>query len=218
MIRIEFAGHTFVPRDDRTLWHPVSQRLFVSDLHLGKGRVFRQAGIAVPRGSEATDLDRLQRAVIDTQARSLWVLGDLFHQTRGLTDSVLADWQLCFSRLQVELHVILGNHDRQGETAARALGFTIQPEPTPFGALDLAHHPDATAGRPRLAGHIHPQALLQSATDRLIYPCFAELDQHTLLLPAFTEFSGGPRYLPHQARLYPITPLGVLPPDKLAPR
>lgn len=218
MTEIHFAGHHFEARTDRTLWHPKTKRLFVSDLHLGKGDVFRQAGVAVPAASEWADLDRLALALTDTDADSLWVLGDLFHQPKAITPRALTHWQSRFAAFQVELCVILGNHDRHGEAFADALGFKRYPEPTAFDALDLAHHPGDAKARPRLAGHVHPQALLQSKTDRLIYPCFAILGQHTLLLPAFTEFSGGPRYRPHDAKLYPITPLGVLPPEKLSPK
>ena len=38
-----------------------------------------------------------------------------------------------------------------------------------------------------------PQMELKAATDHLVCSCFAIQNQRLLLLPAFTEFSGGPR-------------------------
>ena len=38
---------------DRALYWPARGRLLIADLHLGKGDVFRRAGIAVPRGGTA---------------------------------------------------------------------------------------------------------------------------------------------------------------------
>lgn len=217
MTELHFAAMRFLARPDRTLFHPDSGRLFISDLHLGKGAMFRRAGIPIPAQSEEQDLIRLQRAIKASRATSLWVLGDLFHAPSTLSAERLMHWRECFDQSSIERVVILGNHDRQGEAPAVALGFSIADEPTSWLACDLAHHPDPAHPRPRIAGHVHPQALLQSATDRLIYPCFAILDSHTLLLPAFTEFSGGPRFRPSDAELFIITPLGVLPPSKPSP-
>lgn len=218
MADLFFAEHHFIARADRTLWHPASGRLLLSDLHLGKGAIFRHAGIPIPAASENADLDRLQQAVTTSGATALWILGDLFHAPRQITAAQCTQWKMRFAALDIELWVILGNHDRFGADIAEALGFQIAPEPTAFGGCDLAHHPDSDASRPRIAGHIHPQVLLKQATDQLVYPCFAVLNQQTLLLPAFTNFSGGPRFRPQDANCYAITPLGVLPPHKLAPR
>ena len=85
MQHIEFGGLEFIARADRTLWHKTSDTLFLSDLHLGKGAHFRQAGIPIPEASELSDLDRLMQAVKDTRAKTVWVLGDLFHQPQSIS-------------------------------------------------------------------------------------------------------------------------------------
>ena len=58
---IEFGAQRFSARADRTLWHPDSSTLLLSDLHLGKGAHFRQSGIPVPDGGETDDLNRLSK-------------------------------------------------------------------------------------------------------------------------------------------------------------
>ncbi|MDB9862480.1 ligase-associated DNA damage response endonuclease PdeM [Litorivicinus sp.] len=208
---IEFGTQRFSARADRTLWHQDSNTLFLSDLHLGKGAYFRQSGIPVPNGGETDDLNRLSDAVAETHASSVWILGDLFHHPPSITDAQMDRWMNQFIGLKVQFHVILGNHDRKGQPFAAALGFHIHPEPTLWQGIELAHHPDSGA-KARIAGHIHPQIEFKSATDHLVYPCFAVTDRRLLLLPAFTAFSGGPRFQPKEASCYAIVGNEVLPP------
>ena len=211
MQHLEFGGSEFIARADRTLWHETSDTLFLSDLHLGKGAHFRQAGVPIPEASELSDLDRLIRAIKDTQAKTVWVLGDLFHQPQSITSVQMDRWHHVLRPLHVELNVILGNHDRQAESFTCALGFSIHPEPTLWRGIELAHHPDDNSAC-RVAGHIHPQVEFKAASDRLSYPCFAIKHQRLLLLPAFTSFSGGPRFQPRNARCFAIVNNHVLPP------
>ncbi|MEC8694238.1 MAG: ligase-associated DNA damage response endonuclease PdeM [Pseudomonadota bacterium] len=210
MQHLEFGHLEFIARADRTLWHKKSDTLFLSDLHLGKGAHFRQAGIPIPEASELSDLDRLMQAVKDTQAKTVWVLGDLFHQPQSISSVQMDRWQHVLDPLHVELKVILGNHDRQAESFACTLGFFIYPEPTLWRGIELAHHPDDDAAY-RIAGHIHPQVEFKAASDRLSYPCFAIKHRRLLLLPAFTAFSGGPRFQPKDAQCFAIVNDDVLP-------
>jgi DNA ligase-associated metallophosphoesterase len=218
MTELIFAGERFVARADRTLFHPSSRTLFLSDLHLGKARVFQTAGIPVTDASEQQDLARLDRALEDTRASHLWILGDLFHQVAGIQSQQIQTWSTHLQAHTDTAQVILGNHDRAGHTYATQLGLTICPEPSQWHGIQLAHHPDPDRKMPRIAGHIHPQVQFKTAADRLVYPCFAIPHQHELLLPAFTGFSGGPRFEAKQTACYAITPIGVLPPDKIPPR
>lgn len=211
MQHLEFGQLEFIARADRTLWHQETQTLFLSDLHLGKGAHFRQAGIPVPEASETFDLERFVKAITETQATTVWVLGDLFHEPRSITETQMKRWQSTLLSLGTEFKVILGNHDRQAEPFASALGFSIEPEPTRWNDIELAHHPDDGSAF-RIAGHIHPQVEFKTASDHLVCPCFAIKDQRVLLLPAFTGFSGGPRYQPEDARCFPIINDHVLPP------
>ena len=217
MTDLIFSGERFVARADRTLFHPDTQTLFLSDLHLGKAEVFQAAGIPVTDASEHQDLARLDQAIEDTKAAHLWILGDLFHQVSRIQPRQIQQWSTHFRTRTVTAQVILGNHDRSGHSYAEQLGLTICPEPSQWHGIQLAHHPDPTRSTPRIAGHIHPQVQFKSAADHLVYPCFAIPHRHELLLPAFTGFSGGPRFDAKQTRCYAITPIGVLPPDKMTP-
>lgn len=217
MTELCFANTTFIARPDRTLWHPDSGSLFLSDLHLGKAHLFRTAGIAVPPAMEHADLDRLTQAVQQTRANTLWILGDLFHHPQSIGERHRLAWAHHFAALKVRLCVILGNHDRHADALAQQMGFELHPEPTAWETLELAHHPAPESGRPRIAGHVHPQVIYQKRSDRLVLPCFAIVQATTLLLPAFTAFSGGPRFKPNEAQCFAITPTEVLSPSNLPP-
>ena len=218
MTELLFAGEHFVARADRTLFHPSSQTLFLSDLHLGKAQVFQAAGIPVTDASEHQDLARFDQAIQDTGALHVWILGDLFHQVSRIQACQIQQWSSHFQTHTATAQVILGNHDRSGHALAEQLGLTVCPEPSQWNGIQLAHHPDPNRHAPRIAGHIHPQVQFKSASDHLVYPCFAIPHSHELLLPAFTGFSGGPRFDAKQTSCYAITPIGVLPPGKMTPR
>ena len=208
---IEFGGNQFMARADRTLFHPKTHTLFLSDLHLGKGAHFRQSGIPVPDGGEFHDLDRLLDAINDTKSDTVWILGDLFHHPRSITRNQMDYWINTLRGKQTTLKVILGNHDRDAHSFAQKLGFSIYPEPTNWHGIELAHHPDNRSVC-RIAGHVHPQMELKATTDHLVCSCFAIQNQRLLLLPAFTKFSGGPRLRPCDALCFPIIGDQVLPP------
>jgi DNA ligase-associated metallophosphoesterase len=208
---LKFGDEIFFARADRTLWHEASRTLFLSDCHLGKGAHFRQSGIPIPDGGETEDLDRLVNAITETDAHAVWVLGDLFHQPQSITSQQMDRWASAFAPIKAELNVILGNHDRRAEHFATSLGYSIQPEPTDWNGIELAHHPDES-NQLRIAGHIHPQVEFKTNADRIVCPCFAVQDDRLLLLPAFTAFSGGPRFQPKQAACYAIVGDDVLPP------
>lgn len=204
MREIFFGNQRFFARADRTLFHPNSGTLFLSDLHLGKGHLFRREGIPIPKESEERDLERLLNAVKETTAKSIWILGDLFHHPKSITSDLMSKWIQTFEVLNISQQVILGNHDKFAEKFASGLGFSIQSEPTKWRDLELAHHPGANSTKPRIAGHIHPNAEFKTATDHIICPCFAIPNDHLLLLPAFTEFSGGARFSVHSTHVFPI--------------
>ena len=159
-LEFAFGGEPLQALGDRALYWPARNRLLVADLHLGKGDVFRRAGIAVPRGGTAQDLARLDALLAATGARELWVLGDLVHGP--VPDAAwLADWQAWRDR-QAELRVtvVAGNHDRALAGAAPAsalLGVELLPAVLHDGPFVLRHDPPRgdplVADRPRLDQH-----------------------------------------------------------------
>lgn len=108
---LELAGETVLLDADRAVvWNG---RLFVADVHLDKAATFQRAGLAVPLGDEARDLDRLAALAARHGVREIVVLGDLVHappRPGGTTERIVAGWATAHPALR--LSVVLGNHDR----------------------------------------------------------------------------------------------------------
>lgn len=165
--------------------------LFLADLHLGKTAVFRQSGLSVPDGPDATVLERLTGLVRRTKPEALVVLGDLFHARGQQMHEVLASLHAWRSG-HAALHwiVVPGNHDRRVPWTEWLPGAEILPEGATLGPWALAHHPPAESARPVLCGHLHPGIALGHARQRkLKLPCFWRR-RGALVLPAFGEFTG----------------------------
>ena len=165
--------------------------LYVSDLHLGKAAVFRDAGLALPEGPDASILERLGLLVAQTGAAVLAVLGDVFHArspgTEGAVNS-LAAWRA--ARPGLQWRVVPGNHDRRVPWSEWVPGAEILPEHAACGPWRLAHHPPEESADLVLCGHLHPGiALGASRVRRLRLPCFW-LRRGVLILPAFGDFTG----------------------------
>ena len=212
MTTLEFGGMTWIARADRSLWQPERRTLVIADLHLAKSHAFRCAGIPISDAIERDDLSRLNQAITDTRASTLWILGDLLHSPAGLGPHIARFLQE-LSLPTTAVHVILGNHDQAAAKALANAGLQTYPDPTPWESIEFAHFPESTGHhRPRIAGHMHPMVTYRSRRDRLRFPCFAYIDEDTLVLPAFTRFSGGSDLNPRQVTCYPIVADQVLSP------
>ncbi|MFN3302291.1 MAG: ligase-associated DNA damage response endonuclease PdeM [Roseateles sp.] len=186
-LRLDVMGETLWLLPEGAVWWPAARTLFAADLHLGKGTAFRAQGLAVPAGSSARTMARLQALFATHGAERLVVLGDFWHGPEGLTPALLDDVS-AFGR-RVPTVLVLGNHDRR-----------IHPPGLPLRAVDglltlrplTAAHEPPPPGTPgfTLAGHLHPAVMLGSrAGDRLRRPCFVHWP-HALVLPAFGGLTG----------------------------
>jgi uncharacterized protein len=189
---ITLAGESVVLLADRALWWPRMSLLAIADLHLGKGDHFRRAGIALPKGGTAHDLERLDALITQTRATRLLVLGDLLHA--AVNDAHWRDawmhWRADRQALSVEL--VGGNHDRAltaRPALADGLGIHLHGAALPFAPFLFVHDPvqGADARGYRLGGHLHPVVRLPGVP-RL--PAFLFGDSAGVL-PAFTAFAGG---------------------------
>ena len=186
----DVAGERLEFHADRAIFWPRRRRLLIADLHLGKGDVMRAAGIPVPTGGTAHNLERLASLLTHTDARELWVLGDFLHGRRSLT--VEQAWRaLLDGHPQVAASVVGGNHDRA--LVPEALRVALLPEDICEGPFRFRHHPRRPGDADRqhvLSGHLHPVVRLPGLPGR--YPAFV-LKPGETVLPAYSAFTGGMR-------------------------
>ncbi|RBC79810.1 phosphoesterase, partial [Xanthomonas oryzae pv. oryzae] len=78
-VQLQLAGETVELLGERALYRPAHRALLIADLHLGKADVFRRAGIGLPAGGTAHDLERLDALLAHRDVQALWILGDLLH-------------------------------------------------------------------------------------------------------------------------------------------
>lgn len=204
------SGVEVTLRGDRSIYWSGEEALLVADVHLAKEAVFQARGVPLPPGGLTDTLSRLTKALDETNARRLIILGDLIHHRDGLRGEAAAEITAWLESTAAEVHLIAGNHDRGAEPWLRDRGVTITTGSLATGGL-LLHHGDAPATNATarsgtdephlyaLAGHLHPTVRLQAFGDRLRLPCFC-LDPEAGLLPAFTEFSNGPALRPRAGR------------------
>ncbi|MFT4174920.1 MAG: ligase-associated DNA damage response endonuclease PdeM [Rhodocyclaceae bacterium] len=191
-IVIALAGQTVHLLPERAVYWPAKRMLLVADVHLGKSSVFRHHGIAVPAGTTADNLVRLDACLARCCVDRLLCLGDLSHARGGHTPRVLAQWAQWRARhasMQVEL--VLGNHDRHAGVPA-ALDVVVHPQPLWLPPFWLCHAPEDVAGDApgyRLCGHEHPGMVLAALGDRLRVPCFV-IGERVAVLPAFGALTG----------------------------
>lgn len=196
--QILYAGNSLVLDADRALYWPALRRLLIADLHLGKGDIFRSAGIAVPTGGTAHDLARIEHLLQRYEPLSLWILGDVVHGS-ATRRSTFADAfrALTFRWPAVEFAVLAGNHDRSLDAAA--LGLQLLPPWVEEQGIVLAHEASPLR-EPSISGHVHPVIKLPGELRQ--WPVFWRSGSH-LVLPAFSNFTGGFRVCPrHGEALY----------------
>lgn len=190
VLELHIAGEPMQAFADRALYWPARRRLLIADLHLGKGNVFRWAGIPVPSGGTRDDLARLALLLHRCGARELWILGDFLHGPRH-TDIENAWSALVAAHPQVRVSVIAGNHDRALTPGDH--GVDLLPDDLCDGPFRFRHQPitlPAPGAAHVLCGHVHPVVRLRELPGR--HPAFLMQAGQTVL-PAFSQFTGGHR-------------------------
>jgi DNA ligase-associated metallophosphoesterase len=214
---ISIHGEELLLHPERAVIWPRCRTVIVADTHFGKSGHFGRHGIAVPAGSDEADRERLNRLIMDTDARRLVILGDFLHAPLADGGSEANDIQAWAEQLGevVDIHVIAGNHDRGGSwTRSKPLQWweTSWVNP-PF----LFIH-DANRARSRgsnllfsMSGHVHPVVRLRGAKrGGLRAPVFWQ-KAGGLVLPSFGLFTGGFAVTPAPGeRLYAVGSSGVV--------
>jgi DNA ligase-associated metallophosphoesterase len=200
LVECEVAGEKLVLLPERAVFWPARAMLFVADFHLGKAASFRRAGIPLPSGTTAENVERLGRAIDRTGASHVVFLGDFLHSKQGRTESTLQGfgrWRA--ARAKVEMTLVRGNHDRKAGDPPDAWSMRCVEAGERVGTFVLNHEPGAARGGGyALAGHIHPAVRLNAAGERpLRLPCFWFAARHAVL-PAFGAFTGHADVLPRE--------------------
>lgn len=184
-------------RSDRTVFIPSSGTLLLADVHLGKAQSLRSFGAPISAEVQTSllqePLERLARAVAQTGATSVIVLGDLLHAPVGLTPSLIEFVAAWFLQLGAPLLLVPGNHDRRLDLVAQRWGIAILEETHRVNGLLLVHDHAVVSTDVSdfvVAGHVHPAINLPPGYGPRRAPVFALTDS-LLVLPAFTTFAAG---------------------------
>jgi len=200
-LTIRLGDAEVVLRADRTALIATTRTLLLADVHLGKAQTIRALGAPLSADVQRALLDeplsRWARAVDDTRAERVIVLGDLLHAPAGVTPSLVEHLSRWRETIAVPLAVVPGNHDRGLDQLAPACRFEVLAEVVLHAGISLTHdHATALASglvashTPTIAGHVHPAINIPAGCGPARAPVFAIAD-HVLTLPAFTTFAAG---------------------------
>lgn len=188
---LSLAGEAVELHAMRALFWPRERRLFVADVHLGKGAAFRAGGIPLPRGATATDLARLSTLIESTGATQLVVLGDFLHAASGRVaalDAAFCAWRARHATIGITL--VRGNHDAHAGDPPPAWKVDVVSEPYPIAPFLGCHHPARPRSGYALCGHIHPGVSIGGGAEPSVrLPCFV-IGRRRAILPAFGRLTG----------------------------
>jgi uncharacterized protein len=182
-----FADQQFRMLADRALFWPRHGALIVADLHLEKASWYAALGQPLPPYDSHDTLDRLAALATETDARTIWCLGDSFHDRRAaerIAPAIAA--RLRGQAASVKLLWIAGNHDG---LSGGAWGGEVADELLVDGIV-FRHQSLGSETRPEISGHFHPKLRLNIRGRPVSRPCFA-CDDRRLILPAFGSLTGG---------------------------
>jgi DNA ligase-associated metallophosphoesterase len=189
-LEVEIGG-VQVELDGRAVVWGAERTVIVADTHFGKDATARAVGAAVPEGTTRADLGRLDALLDRHGAERVWILGDVFHSqfsAESRTMAALMEWRA--ARADLEIEIVMGNHDRRAAKLPGRLGMEILPTGTARGPWRLAHEPTEMDDGHVLCGHVHPGVRLAGgARARLTLPCFVAGGRRTIL-PAFGGMTG----------------------------
>jgi DNA ligase-associated metallophosphoesterase len=207
---IEIAGERLTMHAERALFWAARSTLMVSDVHFGKGAVFRRAGIAVPSGDTDDDIARLDLLIDAFLPERLVVLGDLIHGAateRSAWVERVRHWRR--RHASVDVLLVAGNHDRHFDVSS--LGIDVQPDRLEVGPFVLSHHPHPHGRGYTLSGHVHPGVVVRDGWRRHRLPAFV-FDRDVAMLPAFGTLTGLYEVERQPGReIVAVTPAGLLP-------
>jgi DNA ligase-associated metallophosphoesterase len=182
---LELAGAALVADPAGILYWPAERLLAVADLHFEKASSFARYGALLPPYDTAATLARLCEAIMRYRPRTVFALGDSFHDGDG-PQRLEPDDRAAIGELQKgrDWIWIAGNHDPDPATG---IGGVFTPV-VATGPLTFRHEPQG--GKGEIAGHLHPMARISARGRSVSRKCFAA-DAERMVLPAFGAFTGG---------------------------
>jgi DNA ligase-associated metallophosphoesterase len=185
---ITINNEELVLTNQRALYWQREEALILSDVHIGKTAHFRKHGIPMPDDVLQKDLERLKQLILHFDAKTILIVGDLFHAEQNSDMATFKGWLTQFSDLKLVL--IKGNHDRQPKRLMDDLNIEAvkQLELEPFVFL---HDPlENNENLFTISGHIHPGVLIKGkGRQKIKLPCY-QITENQLILPAFSLFTG----------------------------
>jgi DNA ligase-associated metallophosphoesterase len=187
MVPFSFCLLELVALAEGAAFAPEYGALLLADLHLEKASSYAARGQMLPPYDSIETLRRVEALVAKTEARTVYCLGDSFHDRGGVVRleegaralllrlTALVDWVW-----------IVGNHDRE---ISDPLGGRVAAE-VDLGGVLLRHEADAADPRPEISGHYHPKLQLRLRGRRVSRPCFVA-GRSKLILPSFGTLTGG---------------------------
>ncbi len=187
MNNLDFGGNQFQAAGDTALYWPIQQMLLVADLHLEKASSFARGGQMLPPYDSLATLEKLERLIALTGARTVVCLGDNFHDhgAEGRLSGRAAEI-LKHLTSQIEWIWITGNHDPKMEAqwGGRSMGELLT------GDVMLRHEAQATFANLEISGHYHPKLRVNINRRTVSRRCFV-VSQRKLIMPAFGSLAGG---------------------------
>jgi len=187
MVPFLFAGETFFATGDGALFWPAQQALLVADLHLEKASWYARLGQFLPPYDSHATLSALAAEVERTGARSLYCLGDSFHDAFGC-ERLSGDARALLTGLtgRLDWTWIVGNHD---PGFADHCGGSLADE-VELGGIVLRHEAVRDDPRPEISGHFHPKLRVNLKGRHVSRRCFV-VSPSKMILPAFGALTGG---------------------------
>ncbi|WP_265587754.1 ligase-associated DNA damage response endonuclease PdeM [Sphingomicrobium arenosum] len=187
MVPLSFASRNFTVLPSGALYWEAHEALLIADLHLEKASWFARFGQMLPPYDSEATIDAVADDVAASGARSVWCLGDSFHDRFGCDRlPVRAREKLTHLTENVRWVWITGNHDAGmidhcgGEVVVEA----------ELDGLVLRHEAETHETRPELSGHFHPKLRIKSRGRRVSRRCFVATEKK-MILPAYGALTGG---------------------------
>ena len=189
-LEIVAGGEALWLLPQRAAYWPRMKTLLVADAHLGKAAAFRSAGVPVPSGTTAENLDRLTALVGTLEPQRIAFIGDLVHDAAAQRAAANPFGRWRETHRAIDMLLVRGNHDRRAGDPPCEWNVECVDEPHTIEGLALVHVPQRVPGHFAIAGHVHPAVQLAGRGRELLrLPCF-HITSDCATLPAFGAFTG----------------------------